>query len=363
VLSLRQNLFPVLLVFLQATLLKNVQALTITGVSHSPGYLSHKQPSNVKIHYRLDKPASVVVKLFDDHETLVRKINIHSAKKGDNFMLWDGADHYGKQLPAEAYRYTLEATAGNEVVVYDTSDITGNEAVEVRSVKWNKKKQQVSYVINKASRVSLRVGIDNAGPLLSTITDWLPRARGEHVEKWNGMDISQKINISKIQNTIIHARAYSMSSNAIILGPYSNKSNYADIRYQDAEKREVSKKRWKQFDYMSKNARTRSDYVISLRLPESTKSVNGTPVFTGIVPIRISLQKGELERLQQDRFEPMLYMDGKFVSELETGFFPITWRLDTSKYSEGEHFLTVNLRGYDGQFGVTTGKLYIRHKL
>jgi hypothetical protein len=37
----------------------------------------------------------------------------------------------------------------------------------------------------------------------------------------------------------------------------------------------------------------------------------------------------------------------------------MTWNFDPAALNEGEHFLTVNLRGYEGNFGMATVKVWI----
>ena len=47
------------------------------------------------------------------------------------------------------------------------------------------------------------------------------------------------------------------------------------------------------------------------------------------------------------------------VFENETGFLPMTWNWDTSNASPGIHYLTANLRGYEGNFGMATVKVRV----
>jgi hypothetical protein len=38
----------------------------------------------------------------------------------------------------------------------------------------------------------------------------------------------------------------------------------------------------------------------------------------------------------------------------------MTWLLNTDTLNEGEHYLSVNLRGYEGNFGLATVKVYVQ---
>ena len=45
------------------------------------------------------------------------------------------------------------------------------------------------------------------------------------------------------------------------------------------------------------------------------------------------------------------YLDGVFLTEMEQGYVPFRWPVDSFDVPDGEHVLTVNLRGYEGHFG------------
>lgn len=37
----------------------------------------------------------------------------------------------------------------------------------------------------------------------------------------------------------------------------------------------------------------------------------------------------------------------------------MTWKWDSSKFNPGEHFVTLNIRGYEGNFGAATVKVLV----
>jgi hypothetical protein len=39
----------------------------------------------------------------------------------------------------------------------------------------------------------------------------------------------------------------------------------------------------------------------------------------------------------------------------------MTWLWDTSTVNEGEHYVTTNVRGYEGNFGTATLKVWVVH--
>lgn len=337
-------------------------ALSITHVSHMPSYVDSKSKAKVSIRFALDEAATVSLRVYDDRELLIKEITSAGLSKGDNAIIWDGTDSSGKQVPPEAYHYTLVANQGSEFVVYDTSDITGNDVISVSNLKWDKKAGTINYSVRKNTRVSLRVGMKAGGPLLTTVLDWQPRARGQYQEKWNGLDSSGTLDIKKLEKVQVFGQAYALSTNTIIIGPNQNASRYSENIHPDSNRRERTTSSKKMFNFHGKDAASRGDFNIDVDLPKDIKqNKNKLPVLTGNVPIRISIPKKDLIRMQTDRFEPMLFVDGIYVSELESGFFPLTWRLNAKDYKEGEHFITINVRGYEGQIGSTSRKVIIKH--
>ena len=56
----------------------------------------------------------------------------------------------------------------------------------------------------------------------------------------------------------------------------------------------------------------------------------------------------------------MFYVDGVFAHENELGYLPLTWTWDTAQFNPGEHFVTLNIRGYEGNFGTATIKVVVQ---
>ena len=341
--------------------MSQTQALSISHVSHKPSYIEVNTRIKIAIRFALDEAATVVLRIYDDREFLIKEERIAGFNKSDNTIIWDGRDNNGKRVPPEAYHYTLEASNGSDSVVYDPSDITGNDVVEVSNLKWDKKADSISYSVRKNTRVSLRIGIDDGGPLLATILDWQPRARGVHKEKWDGIDSSGTVDIKRLVSAEIFGQAYSLSGNTIIFGPYQSDSEYVE-NIDTSHKRKRTYNSKKMFNYHGKDAASRSDFAIDVALPKDIKlNKDKLPIFKGSVPIRINIPKQELKRMQTNRFEPMLFVDGTYISELESGFFPLTWRMHAKDYKEGEHYITINIRGYDGQVGSASRRIVVKH--
>lgn len=103
----------------------------------------------------------------------------------------------------------------------------------------------------------------------------------------------------------------------------------------------------------------RSDIAVRLVLPPGLAKHpdGGSIVSEGRVPVRLEIDPKDLERALSRRFEPVFFVDGQFAFENEVGFVPMTWIWDASTVNDGEHFLTVNVRGYEGNFGIASVKV------
>jgi len=76
------------------------------------------------------------------------------------------------------------------------------------------------------------------------------------------------------------------------------------------------------------------------------------------VPLRVSVDDADLASVLNERCEAVFYVDGRLVFENQVSFLPMTWTWDPGNAS-GVHYLTANLRGYDGHFGIQTVKVYV----
>jgi hypothetical protein len=108
----------------------------------------------------------------------------------------------------------------------------------------------------------------------------------------------------------------------------------------------------------------RGDFKVHLTMPgDLPRTSTGVPIVSTTVPVRLDVAAQDRVRALARRFEPVFFVDGLFAFENEVGFVPMTWNFDPATLNEGEHFLTVNLRGYEGNFGMATLKVFIKRNL
>ncbi len=351
--------FIIIITALSVTLISFcVNAVEISNVFH--GVMDNDE---IEIRFHLSETADASINIYDDRDYLIRRVAKNAMSSGDNSLMWDLKDNMQVSVPAEAYKYVVIATGADGVdAVHDLSDITGGKSLIVENTKINKVTGDVEFILQKPARVHIRAGLSGGGPLLVTVANWLARGSGHNSVKWNGFDSSNEINIQKHKKLYFNVQAYSFSDNTIVLGENSNTVKFIDTSTWEVKKREVvvSKKK-RMVAANQQTPETRGDFVVNLDVPDQYKKKNHVPIVDGIVPIKLSVNEENMETIINRRAEPVFYIDGKFSYENEVGFYPMVWQLDTRQLNDGEHYLTVNLRGYEGNFGIASKKIIVKH--
>ncbi len=352
--------------FISSLFSQQAMALKIKDVTMSQSSFNPAKGEQVTIHYSIDKSAEVILRWYEGRELLIREQNLGVVKSGSHQASWDGKDHFSKRVPAEAYHFTLTGLVKGtgETITYDLSDVTGRKDLDVANLKWDPKSHEISYVLSLPARVNIRVGLDDHGPLLKTILDWVPRAAGEHREIWDGMDASKVMDLSAHPLRLIGGQAFSLPKNTVFILPKQTSVNLMDNKKWQ-EKRQVNKKsRAKRMHaHVQQSIESRGDYIAKLILPEKVLAKgNKLPEVSGNVAVRLDVDKLKRNAVVSRRFEVAFYVDGQYIFESEVGFLPMTFHWDTSLYPDGEHYLTANIFGYEGNLGMVTLKVDVKNR-
>jgi FlgD Ig-like domain len=338
-------------------------SVTITDVRPDRTRFDPSRHEVVAISFSLSEPASTVLHVYDGRGIEIRHIESQGElSAGEHDLRWDGRDWRGKDVPAEAYAYTLSAKGPDgQLVAYDLTDVTGGDELVPRDVKWDAATGRVSYVLDKPARVNIRLGLQNDGPLLRTLIDWVPRTDGLQSEAWDGFDASRMLNLAAHPSLVVAVSAFSVPDNTIFVGGSPTTVRVIEELPDPLVRRPAAVRVKHMYDHSQQPLESRGDYMIQLQLPRDLRTRGGLPVIEGPTPLTIESESKDRARVISRRFEPVYFVDGQFLFENETGFLPMTWVWDPATTSEGIHYLTVNLRGYEGNFGMATRKVYVRH--
>lgn len=315
------------------------------------------------VRFGLDAGASAEVLWWDGRDLLIRRTKAApESASGDWIAIWDARDTKGRPVPPEAYHYTIEASDSTAAPSFDPTDSTGGEVLTPGDVVWDADTGHVRYRLAQPARVNIRAGFVNHGPLLATIVDWVPRVAGEQSEAWDGRDQSNVIDLARHPSLQISVDAYALPVNTVVLGGPASIIEFVSDVAPDAPRRQRERLVRKRMHHHSQQPlETRGDIAIRVELGDDYPlAADKTPIVSGVVPVRLAVEAKDRQRAIERRFEPVFFVDGTFAFENEVGFLPMTWLWNTIGVSPGVHYLNVNLRGYEGNFGMATMKVIVR---
>jgi hypothetical protein len=337
------------------------QAIELTSVSTDVASFDPAKGEVLTVRFRLSEPARVALRIYDARDILVREVRSEGElAAGDGAILWDGLDLFGRRVPPEAYTYTVEARVRKgETVLWDLGDSADGQPLQSSEVTWDPARGSIQYLLPQAARVRIRVGIENDGPLLQTLIDWVPRRAGLQLEEWNGKDASGLLDLSRHPALAVRVEAFSLAPNTVhVIPTVPEVQLIADL---DPGKRRASRApRKARPGYADKAIELRRDFPVRMELRGARETKPGGALSVdGPVSIRIDVEDAYRARVEGERFEAVYFVDGRMLMENEVGFLPMTWSFDPSSLGPGEHHLSVNLRTYEGQIGVQTIAVHV----
>jgi hypothetical protein len=335
-----------------------VSALEITQVRLDRNPFRPDMGEIVQVRFVLSEPAKAQLNIYDGRDWLVRALPVVANAAGEQSVSWDGKAETEELVPPEAYRFTIAATgADGDTIVHDLTQATAGQEISATDINWDPNTGMIHYRLPEPARVNVRVGLQNFGPLLKTVIDWVPRAGGAQRESWDGMDESDAIDLSNHPKLDILVSAFALGANSILVGPAPQQVKLVAGLSKDQERtQQPFDPRKKRMHFHSQQGITdRGDVAIKLALGgDYPVDENGLPILSGRVPVRLEATETDLQRILERRFETVFFVDGIFTFENEVGFLPATWIWDTTRSHDGLHYVNANLRGYEGNFGMAT---------
>ena len=301
----------------------------------------------------------IEIRTADNDPVRVLEVELSPAIR-DYHVRWNGRDTDGRIVPDEVYHPVLKMIDVNgDISVLDARDRSGGE--EVYDFEKQVQPGTIEYGLPTASRMLVRAGIKN-GPMLRTIVDWEPRGKGFHAEHWDGKDADDVIAVEQNHQVGYLIVGYRLPDNAIIT--YGN----ADESYREYRERRGYPIRKAQFDdrLLERNGKVIRQEFYNPLLQQKSPRIDVTllsmenreplDVISGLSEVVTQVDLDPLDELylDQERYEISFFIDNEFIAEEEQGFVPFFWRLSPGRFGiePGDHVLTVNVSGYNGQVGV-----------
>jgi hypothetical protein len=313
----------------------------------------------VAVRFNLNEPAEVTLSVFDGRDHRVYRAS-EDVAAGDHALNWNGQDASGKPVPPEAYSYTLTAKNAKGQTVHDLTDLTGGVLLTAKDVRWDATEGKLHYYLDKPARVNVRFGLQD-GPYLRTVVDWVARSAGANAEAWDGMDASGVLKLSTHPAVQPVVKAYTLPDNTIFVGANADRIQFMVEKDASALRERTTPKPAKEmFNLAQQPLDTRGDVTAKLTLGgDARQDKEGRWIVSGKLPLKADVADAQRQRVIERRFEASFYIDGVFSHENELGYVPLTWTWDSSQVNNGEHFVTLNIRGYEGNFGTATVKVMV----
>ncbi|MEN8214643.1 MAG: hypothetical protein ABFR19_09810 [Pseudomonadota bacterium] len=306
------------------------------------------------------KRIEIAIRTSDDDLVRTLEIGDLSEDVTDYEVTWDGRDDAGVLAPDEAYVPVMVVTTHlGETLTIAAHGASGGE--EVYDFEKTVQPGVIEYNLPAASRMLVRSGIKN-GPMLRTIIDWEPRSAGFHAERWSGRDLDEVVDIEQNPEVGYLIVGYQLPDHSIITHGNSRESyrEYREhrnwpLRQADARQRQLERNgrmlRQESFQPLLQQKSPRiSVSLLSAGEREPLQSVKALEEML----TEVKLHPQDEIYLDQERYEISFFVDNAFIAEEEQGYVPFTWRWSPGRLGiePGEHLLTVNVSGYNGQVGV-----------
>jgi len=309
-----------------------------------------------------EKIKKIDIEIRTSDNDLVRTLTLNKFKPNKTHykIIWDGKDNNKQVVPDEVYYpvFIITDKDKNEERI-DRRTHSGGE--EVYDFEKTIRPGSIEYTLPVASRILIRSGIKN-GPMLRTIIDWEPRTAGFHADRWNGRDEDNIIAIEQNQKVRYLIMGYQLPDYSILA--YGNsKDTYR--AYRERQKWPLRQARYSNRlleraghvirpEFYTPISQQKSPRISVSMLDKVTrKSITRVKGFDELVT-EVKLHPLDEIYLDQERYEISFFVDNEFIAEEEQGFVPFTWRWSPGRFGlkPGDHVLTVNVSGYNGQVGV-----------
>lgn len=315
-----------------------------------------------KIPFMLHRAAQVSVDVYTSDGDLIRTLKTNAAlKPGQHALSWDGKDRDGAVVPDEAYIPVLRAQLPDGTrVTHDPRGVSGGEMIDDLGVRITPDRN-ISYRLPVPARVLIRVGI-KGGPMLRSLASWEPRNAGRIVQRWDGFDSDNLTDLRISPKLSVLVTAFELPRGAIIT---SGNQGIRYVAYRQQKGWETPKIDAAKFT-LERNGRRvsrtynfprvlQTDPLVNISFVgnhKTSSAPSAVPRVTGLLTVRVDIPQSDRRLVQESLYEVAFFIDNEFVAEEEHGFVPLTWQWRPTGLAPGEHILTVNVSGFEGNVGV-----------
>jgi len=251
----------------------------------------------------------------------------------------------------------LARSAAGEVVAYYPEEPKGGEIAKVRDSKLLSETGHIQFAVPRLSVVRVRAGLKD-GPCLETILPWQPMTAGQKRVAWDGTCQDGILrNLYQHPSILVTAVAITLPLNVLAVETPDPVVSSVTAKKLPAALQRFAKPPWQGFPTRLEGelSRVLADYRLNLQVEPDGKNPS--------IRIRLDCHPNDRERLLNDRFEVMLFVDTIFLTEEEQGILPFRYTMSTRGLSSGRHFITVNVVDREGRLGTATRAFAVKEGL
>ena len=334
--------------------------LQIKNVTASPEVI-RKDTEEVAFWFNINQSSKVSIKIYDANNRLIGQSDSSGyLPPGDQLLLWTPILANGKKLPHDVFYYTVTAESkGGREVVYDLTDISGGDTVQLADIQYDPKTEIISYVVPKRARVFLRAGFEQ-GFVVKTLINGAVREAGRYQEKWNGEDDDGVISLKNHPKLQFVGSGYQLSQNSLVVQNQNDLPQagaWADMQHPQYRRVGVKPKGKNRHFYHDVNKCRDVELIFSIDGKSAVEP--RTHLVSSVIPLKVDLSSEDVLMVESERAEIVFFLDAQMLYENETSYFPYTWNWKVDAFPLGDYRLTAFIVGFNEHFGVVTRKIRI----
>lgn len=323
------------------------------------------QNETLELSWTMAEPCTYSVQISDMQGNIVKTLadNETAAQPGAVALTWDGLNDDGLTSPENIYFPIIQARSkwmGS--FTYNPTALPWGQQADVEPY-YDPNQQRVFFTLDQRFYGRLLVGNPDGGPIYTIIAPWRIFAATAHEIAWNGMDSNSVAQVIDLAGVAIFLDGYTLPENSfMIVGSNPKGKNGQGAGKPASKKASVLPPSGPTVSpYSLFSTSFLPDPEIAITLKGGQYKNDAVPTVKGTVSFGVDVadKSGVPMSLTKEKMEVAIYIDTQLNTETYLYKLPAKLDVDTTKLTNGEHYITINVRTPDYRVGLFSGKLMI----